>query len=130
MSEEKKPATEVATKNPGHRFREGHIRWGGKKKRTAQMARDLAEHLGCDPLEFLLRIIHSDTYSQTVIGADGKKQKKEVVIDLPTRIDAAKAVAGFFYPKLNSTAVTGSEGGPVESVQFRHNQAADGPGRS
>jgi hypothetical protein len=58
------------------------------------------------------------TYTQTVIGPDGKKQKQEVAIDLATRIDAAKAVVGHFYPKLNSTAVTGAEGGPVESVQF------------
>jgi hypothetical protein len=98
-----------------HKFPAGHPRYGGKKKRTAQMARDLADSLNVDPLRFLLQILKSDTYTQTVIGPDGKKSKQEIVITMETRIDAAKAVAGFFYSKLNSNAVTGSDhDGPVQ----------------
>jgi hypothetical protein len=77
------------------------------------MARDLADSMGCDPLEFMMRIVNSDTIEQTVIAPDGKKQHIEVAIPLDTRMDAAKAVANYLYPKLNATAVTGANDRPV-----------------
>ena len=48
MSEEK-PTTQVVKKNPGHRFQEGHPRFGEKKRNTAAAARAMAEEIGCDP---------------------------------------------------------------------------------
>jgi hypothetical protein len=99
-------------------FQIGHPRVGGRRKRTAQMARDLADSLGCDPLAFMMSIINSDTIEQTVIGPDGKEKRVKVAVDLATRLDAAKAVTNYLYPRLNSTAVSGPNEGPIETVSF------------
>jgi hypothetical protein len=98
--------------DPGHRWQEGHPRYGGRKKRTAQMARDLADELGCDPLAFMMRIINSDVIEQTVIE-NGKEKRVKVAIDLATRLDAAKNVAGYLYPRLSAQQVTGKDDGPL-----------------
>jgi hypothetical protein len=98
--------------DPGHRWQEGHPRFGGRKKRTAQMARDLADELGCDPLAFMMRIINSDVIEQTVIE-NGKEKRVKVAVDLATRLSAARDVACYLYPKLSATAVTGKDNGPV-----------------
>lgn len=98
--------------DPGHRWQEGHPRFGGRKKRTAQMARDLADELGCDPLAFMMRIINSDVIEQTVIE-NGKEKRVKVAVDLATRLSAARDVACYLYPKLSATAVTGKNDGPI-----------------
>lgn len=98
--------------DPGHRWQEGHPRYGGRKKRTAQMARDLADELGCDPLAFMMRIINADVIEQTVIE-NGKEKRVKVAIDLATRLDAAKNVAGYLYPRLSAQQVTGKDEGPL-----------------
>jgi hypothetical protein len=87
-------------------FQPGHPRYGGKKKRTAQAARELAESLGCDPLKFMMSLIDRDTYLQTVIGPDGKKTKVEVAVTMDLRLDAAKTVVNYLYPRLNAQHVT------------------------
>src|SRR3954447_25766249 len=87
------------TDNTGHRWQDGHPRYGGRKKRTAQMARDLAESMGVDPLEFMLSVIKHDVMDQTVIQ-DGKQKKVKVSVPLEIRMDAAKTVAGYMYPRL------------------------------
>jgi hypothetical protein len=109
MSEKKKQPTD----NPGHRWQEGHPRYGGRKKRTAQMARALAEEMGVDPLEFMLSIIKSDVMDQTVIE-NGKQKRVKVAVPIEVRMDAAKTVANYMYPRLSSAAVTGADDGPVE----------------
>ena len=76
------------------------------------MARDLADELGCDPLAFMMRIINSDVIEQTVIE-NGKEKRVKVAIDLATRLDAAKNVAGYLYPRLSAQQVTGKDDGPV-----------------
>lgn len=113
MSRETQQPTEVAQKNVGHRFPPNHQRFGGRKKRTAQMARALAEEMGVDPLEFMLSIIKSDVMEQTVIE-NGKQKRVKVTVPLEIRMDAAKTVANYIYPRLSSTAVTGADDGPVE----------------
>jgi len=117
MSEEMKPVTQVATKNPGYRFQEGHPRFGGKKKNTAAAARAMAHELGCDPLEFMMKIINADTIEQTVI-VDGKKKRVEVAIPLDTRLDAAKTVVNYLYPRLTAQQISGPSDGPIETVIF------------
>ena len=117
MSEETKPATQVAKKNPGHRFHEGHPRFGGKKRNTAAAARAMAEEMGVDPLEFMLYIINSDVMEQTVI-VDGKKKRVEVAIPLDTRLDAAKTVVNYLYPRLTAQQVSGPADRPIETVTF------------
>ena len=76
------------------------------------MARDLADELGCDPLTFMMRIINSDVIEQTVIE-NGKEKRVKVAIDLATRLDAAKNVAGYLYPRLSAQQVTGKDDGPL-----------------
>jgi hypothetical protein len=115
MPEEKKqPSMGVAQRNAGHKYQPGHEKFGGRKKRTAQMARDLADELGCDPLRFMMQVIQSDVIEQAVIDDKGKVKRVKIAVDLATRLDAAKNVANYLYPRLNSTAVTGANDGPVE----------------
>jgi len=113
MSEEKEQPKGVAQRNAGHRFQEGHQRFGGRKKRTAQQARALADEMGVDPLEFMLSIIKNEVMDQTVIE-NGKQKKVKTVVPLDMRLDAAKTVINYMYPRLNSTAVTGADNGPIE----------------
>lgn len=117
MPQETKSATQVAKRNPGHRFPEGHPRFGGKKRNTAAAARAMAEEMGVDPLGFMLAIINSDVIEQTVI-VDGKKKRVEVAIPLDTRLDAAKTVVNYLYPRLNAQTASGPADGPIETVTF------------
>lgn len=112
MPEEKKTPTGVAQRNAG--FQPGHGKFGGRKKRTAQMARDLADELGCDPLRFMMQIINSDFIEQTVIDDHGKPKRVKVTVDLATRLDAAKSVVNYLYPRLNAQQITGADDGPLE----------------
>lgn len=67
---------EVQTKTPVKRGPElGHDRWGGRKKRSASKARDIAESLGVDPIRWMLNLIKNGTYQQAVVDADGKKKE-------------------------------------------------------
>jgi hypothetical protein len=105
--------TEIMPKaEPG--FQIGHPRLGGRKKRTAQAARDLADSLGCDPLAFMMGLIQKDTYIQTVIEPDGKKKKVEVAVTMDLRLDAAKTVVNYLYPRLNAQSISGPDNGPIE----------------
>jgi len=112
MPEEKEQPKGVAQRNVGHRFHEGHPRFGGRKKRTAQQARALADEMGVDPLVFMLGLLKSDVIDQTVIE-NGKQKKVKVTVPLDVRLDAAKTVINYMYPRLNSTAVTGADDGPL-----------------
>ena len=68
--------------------------------------------MGVDPLEFMLSIIKSEVMDQTVIE-NGKQKKVKTVVPLDVRLDAAKTVINYMYPRLNSTAVTGADDGPI-----------------
>jgi hypothetical protein len=114
MPEEKKPSMGVAQRNAGHKYQPGHEKFGGRKKRTAQMARDLADEMGCDPLRFMMQIIQSDFIEQTVIDEKGKAKRVKLAVDLATRLDAAKNVANYLYPRLNAQQITGADDGPLE----------------
>jgi hypothetical protein len=113
MPEDEKP--EVAVKNPGHRFQPGHPRYGGKKKRTAAQAREMAATLGIDPLEYMLTLLASDTMDEIEIDATtGKRKKVKVPVPQALKVDISKAIIGFFYPRLNAQSITGPSGGAVE----------------
>jgi hypothetical protein len=116
--DQKTPTAETTKKNTGHKFQPGHQRFGGRKKKTAAAARAMAVELGIDPLQFMMTIIHSDTIEQTVIGEDGKKKRVEVAISLDMRLDAAKAVVGYLYPKLTAQQISGPGDGPIEVAGF------------
>jgi hypothetical protein len=116
MSKTQQPATEVVKGTPG--FQVGHPRQGGRKKRTAQMARDLADSMGCDPLAFLMGLIQRDTYMQTEIGPDGKKKRVEVAVTMDLRLDAAKTVVNYLYPRLNAQTISGPGDGPIAVAEL------------
>jgi hypothetical protein len=119
MEDDVKQPAEVVQPNLGHRFPVGHPRYSGRKKRTAQQAREMAAEMGIDPLQFLMQIIKSDTIEQTIVE-DGKKKKRVAVsIPLEMRVDAAKWVSRFCYPTLSATQVTGADEGPVRTSSFK-----------
>lgn len=116
MSKTQQPTTEVVKGTPG--FQVGHPRQGGRKKRTAQMARDLADSMGCDPLAFLMGLIQKDTYMQTVIDPDGKKKKVEIAVTMDLRLDAARTVINYLYPRLNAQTISGPGDGPIAVAEL------------
>lgn len=112
---------EVQTKTPVKRGPElGHDRWGGRKKRSASKARDIAESLGVDPIRWMLNLIKNGTYQQAVVDADGKKKRVTVAAPLDLLLDAARTTAQYLYPKLSSLAVGGGPDGdgPIEVVSL------------
>ena len=111
--EEKKQPTGV-----GHRFQEDHPRYGGRKKKTAAQARELAEQLGVDPLEYMLKLLTVDVIDEVEIDAKGKPRKVKVAIGHDLKIDICKTLANFFYPRLTATQVTGANEGPLELATF------------
>lgn len=96
-----------------HRFGPGHDKYGGRRKRTAQQARDLAQQLGVDPLEYMLNLLTKDVVEEVEIDADGKERRIKVPIGHELKIDICKTLANFFYPRLSATQVTGRDDGPV-----------------
>lgn len=81
---------------------------GAKQKITAK-AREAAMETGLLPHEWLLKVSRGEPVEQKrwKIIYDGKGNEKsreliteEVYADFPTRIDAAKAAAPFYAPKL------------------------------
>ena len=125
MSKTQQPATEVVKGTPG--FQVGHPRQGGRKKRTAQMARDLADSLGCDPLAFMMGLIQKDTYMQTVIDPDGKKKKVEIAVTMDLRLDAARTVVNYLYPRLNAQTISGPSEGPIAVAELDMNKLLQDP---
>jgi len=113
MAEKKEKPTDVAQSNVGHRFEESHPRFGGRKKRTAQQARDLAQQLGVDPLEYMLNLLTKDVVEEVEIDAKGKERRIKVPIGHELKIDICKTLANFFYPRLSATQVTGRDEGPL-----------------
>lgn len=101
------------TGNPATGWQEGHQKYGGRRKRTAQMARDLADELGCDPLAFMMKIITCEVFEQTIIDEKGKEKRVKIAVDLATRLSACRDVAGYLYPKLSAQQISGNDGGPI-----------------
>jgi hypothetical protein len=112
MSENTQPLT-VMTKTPGHRFEIGHPRWGGKRRNSSQLVRDLCEEMDVNPMRFMLAIIKDGWCSQVVIE-DGKKKRVEVVASLEMRADLAKYVSRFVFPVLSASEISGPDEGPIE----------------
>ena len=113
---EKKPRTVVLKTLPG--FQPGHIRVGGRQKRTAAQARSLADELGVDPLAYLLNLLAVDATEEVEFTADGTEHRVKVPVSRELKVPISQSVVGLFYPKLNSTAVSGPEGGPIETVNL------------
>src|SRR5579872_6929833 len=99
-------------KKTGHRFQPGHPRYGGRKKRSPQEVRVLAEQYGADPIDYLLRLIASETVEEVQV-VDGRKTRVTVPVTTAMKVDACRIVAGYMYAKLSTTQVTGKDDGPV-----------------
>jgi hypothetical protein len=113
MSTKKK--TVVLKALPG--FQPGHARYGGRTKRTAAQARALADELGVDPFAYLLNLLAVDATDEVEFTAEGDERRVKVPVSRDLKIDICKSLAGFFYPKLNSTAVS-NDGAPMAVVEF------------
>src|ERR1035437_3591978 len=107
-----KTRTIVLKALPG--FQPGHVRVGGRTKRTAAAARSLADELGVDPLAYLLNLLAVDATEELEFAADGTERKIKVPVSRELKIDISKSLAGFFYPKLNAQQITGPNEGPIE----------------
>lgn len=116
MKKETNPSTEVvnATKPAG--FQPGHVKVGGRKRRWGGAARALMEEMGttADPIRFMLSLVQEGVVTQAEI-VNGKRQKVQVTVPLEVRLDAAKTVAGYVYPRLSAqqTQISGPDGGPI-----------------
>ena len=108
-------------------FQPGHARLGGRTKRTAAQARTLADELGVDPLAYLLNLLAVDATDELELATDGTERRVKLPVSRELKIDISKALAGFFYPKLNSTAVSGPGDGPIETVSFDINKLLENP---
>jgi hypothetical protein len=95
-------------------FQPGHLRVGGRTKRTAAQARSLADELGVDPLAYLLNLLAVDATIELEFAADGTERKIKLPVSRELKIDISKSICGMFYPRLNSQTISNPEGGPVE----------------
>lgn len=94
-------------------FQPLHPRFGGRKKRTAAQARSLADEMGIDPLEYMLRLLTVDVVEEVQIDADGNEKQVKVSISTELKIDICKTLANFFYPRLTAQQITGVNEGPI-----------------
>lgn len=79
----------------------------GARNRLSNAARAHAEATGELPHIFLLRITRGEVISTDVMDpVTGQLKKVYQVPDLPMRMDAAKAAAPYFAPKLSAVEVT------------------------
>ena len=115
---EKKPRTVVLKALPG--FQPGHIRVGGRQKRTAAQARSLADELGVDPLAYLLNLLAVDATEEVEFTADGTERRVKVPVSRELKVSISQSVVGLFYPRLNTqaVAVSGPDGGPIATVSM------------
>lgn len=95
---------------------------GSVNKRTI-FAREWAEKLGlADPVEFLLKVMNADTVEVTqadsagkaVLDSDGRPIKQLAVVPLDTRIQAARELLAYMYPRLQATQIQGHVDVPVQ----------------
>lgn len=79
----------------------------GSLNRLSRAAVEAAQATGEMPHMFLLRIMRGEVVSTDVMNPEtGQLTKVYQVPDLPMRMDAAKAAAPFFVPKLQAVEVS------------------------
>jgi hypothetical protein len=88
----------VLGKNKGGRPR-------GSLSRIAEEAREKAKATGLLPHEFLLSVARGEAIYTNVVQANGDVLKQLEVYGLPVRIDAAKAAAPYYAPKISTVEV-------------------------
>ena len=112
----------------GNLFQLGHPKYGGRKKgvvnKRQKFAQQLAAEMKVDPVQFMLQVLNSNYIEIPVLAnavtgevklkPNGQPEMQKIVVPLELRMDAAKAVAPYVYPRLHATQVTGRDDGPVE----------------
>lgn len=100
---------------PGDSRPAGAGRKPGTPNRPTRRAQELADQLGIDPFEVLLRFAAGDTEALGLKSyVDGKGRQRDPMVPLDLRMQAAAAAARFLLPQLKAVEVTGAGGGPVE----------------
>lgn len=103
--------------------RPGAGRPKGSAQKITTKAREEAMKAGMLPHEWLLKVARGEPiphkYYRTTVDRRGKETKElvedEVYADFATRVDAAKAVAPYFAPKLSAQTVS-----IPEPIQLEH----------
>lgn len=78
--------------------------------------RQMARMSGQLPHEFLLHVCRGDVVVEKYLDDEGLVQEREVYPDIGMRIDAAKAAAPFFAPKLSVQQVDMSASADLEHL--------------
>lgn len=87
----------------------------GTPNRATREAQALAEELGINPFEVLLRFAAGDTQALGLKPyVDGKGRQREPMVPLDLRMQAAAAATRFLLPQLKSVEVAGAGGGPLD----------------
>ena len=73
--------------------------------RLAMQAREHAAQTGMLPHEFLLAVARGQRITRKVADAAGIIQEVEEAYDFDTRLDAAKAAAPYYAPKISTVEV-------------------------
>ena len=108
---------------PAGGARPGAGRPKGSTQKITTKAREEAMKTGLLPHEWLLKVARGEPilhkYYRTTVDRRGKETKElveeEVYADFATRVDAAKAAAPYFAPKLSAQTVS-----IPEPVQLEH----------
>lgn len=118
---------------PGTPRPAGAGRKPGTPNRATREARELAEQLGIDPFEVLLRFAAGDTDALGLKPyVDGKGRQREPMVPLDLRMQAAAAASRFLLPQLKAVEMTGANGNPLqvyldmgeEALRKRHEELA------
>jgi hypothetical protein len=109
---------------------DGHPKYGGGRRKgimnkRTQYAHELAERMKVDPLQFMLEIVASTAVQvaavnpdtgETLLNDDGSVQHTWIAVPLQMRLDAAKSLMSYLYPKLQAMQLTGANDGPIETT--------------
>ena len=107
------------TKKSSGMFTDGHVKFpgSGRKKNSAQMARAIAESMGVDPIRFMLAILAKD-FVRTSVLEGGKKVQVDIPISLEMKIDCAKALIPYMYPRLLASQAEPDEAPPSSTISL------------
>lgn len=96
-------------------------------QRKRETAREIADRVGVEPLEYILMVIKSpamrmvkvnrDTGS-VILGPDGNPECEWIPITHELKMDAAKTAVKYLHHQLAATQITGADGGPVQIASF------------
>lgn len=77
----------------------------GSTNKLAREARAKAQATGLLPHEIMLSIARGEPQIEYVSNGDGTVKERVVNVDLDTRLDAAKAAAPYYAPKISTVEV-------------------------